>query len=560
MVTTDKLNCNILAELLESHGIKRVVASPGSRNAPLLLALSSRQSITMSMVIDERSAAFIALGMIRESHQPVAIVCTSGTALLNYAPAVAEAFYEGLPLIVVSADRPLEWIDQDDSQTIRQPGALANFVKTTCDIPARIPERDDQWMAGRLINDALIIAMRGRKGPVHINIRIDAPLGNSIDTALPDFKVVKEAFAEKISIGEISPYAEAIASSPRVMIIAGFMQHSPVISRILGKMSERDNIVVLTETVANVTTSGNIIPAIDLVLRLLPEMDEAYRPDLVITIGGALISRKIKEFVRGCHNIRHWHIGRSEHLVDCFRHLSLTLNCDPVEVFGAIYDRIEMLTEAESDYCIRWKRLYDQALWSHKEYVERVRWSDMKAFDLTLGFLHKYTPSLHFSNGTPIRYSQLFGYLGFKDVHCNRGVSGIDGSTSTALGASVVHDGITVLLSGDMSFQYDLSALSSKLMSPRFKMVVIDNNGGGIFRFVKSTADIPGRERFFSSCMNLPLMKIAEAYNISYFEASDEAELLNALPQFMDEQERPALLAIHTPPEYSADILKRYFD
>lgn len=559
MVTTDKLNCNILARLLECHGIRQVVASPGSRNAPLLLALSSRESITMSMVVDERSAAFIALGMIRESRQPVAVVCTSGTALLNYAPAVAEAYYEGLPLIVVSADRPLEWIDQDDSQTIRQPGALANFVKTTCDIPARIPEKDDRWMAGRLINDTLLIAMRGRKGPVHINIRIDAPLGNTIDTDLQDFKLVKEAFTEQISPDEIAPYAGIMAATLRVMIIAGFMQHSPELSAILGKLSERNNVVVMTETVANVTRSGNIIPAIDLALCRLPREDAAYRPDLVITIGGALISRKIKEFIRDCNEIDHWHIGSSEHLVDCFRHLSLTINRDPVEVFKAINDGISMTPDVESDYCRRWKLLYDEALKSHKEYIGRVKWSDMKAFDMTLGFLHNYKPSLHFSNGTPIRYSQLFGYLEFPDAHCNRGVSGIDGSTSTALGASVLHEGTTVLLSGDMSFQYDLAALSSGLMSPRFKMIVIDNKGGGIFRFVKSTADIPGREHFFSDCMNLPLMKIAEAYGLSYFEASDEAELSNALPQFMEEQERPVLLAVHTPAEYSAEILKSYF-
>jgi 2-succinyl-5-enolpyruvyl-6-hydroxy-3-cyclohexene-1-carboxylate synthase len=169
-----------LATLLASHGVKRAVLSPGSRNVPLLVAVSKEPSIETEVVVDERSAAFMALGMASISGCPVALVCTSGTALLNYAPAVAEAYYRHIPLVVVSADRPHCWIDQDDSQTIRQQGALASIVKASYDISADAVTPDDDWYANRVINDALINATTGCKGPVHINMQINEPLGNRL--------------------------------------------------------------------------------------------------------------------------------------------------------------------------------------------------------------------------------------------------------------------------------------------------------------------------------------------------------------------------------------------
>ena len=135
MESTAKKQCNILVDVLIAHGIRHFVMSPGSRNAPIIVALARRDGIERHVVVDERSAAFIALGLAQQTGEPVAVVCTSGTALLNYAPAVAEAYYQKLPLIVISADRPMEWIDQDDSQTIRQYEALAQFVKKSYDLP-----------------------------------------------------------------------------------------------------------------------------------------------------------------------------------------------------------------------------------------------------------------------------------------------------------------------------------------------------------------------------------------------------------------------------------------
>nr|WP_301196730.1 thiamine pyrophosphate-binding protein [uncultured Duncaniella sp.] len=223
MLTTDKQSCNILADLLVAHGVRHVVLSPGSRNAPLVLALSRREDLQTDVVIDERSAAFIALGMSIQSGEPVAIVCTSGSALLNYAPAVAEAFYRCAPLIVISADRPEEWIDQDDSQTIWQQNALAPYVKRSCDIPAHTDFPNGKWVCNRLINDLLLEAVNGRRGPVHINIRLDAPLNKLADYTENASRVIRMVSPSvELPTAEARKIGESIASPRKVLIIVGF--------------------------------------------------------------------------------------------------------------------------------------------------------------------------------------------------------------------------------------------------------------------------------------------------------------------------------------------------
>lgn len=559
MESTDKLNCNIIADLLVAHNVNHVVASPGSRNAPLLVAISRRKELCQHIVIDERSAAFIALGMAIESRRPVALVCTSGSAVLNYAPAVAEAYYRGIPLIVISADRPEEWIDQDDSQTIRQPGCLSEITKFTCDIPARIPAKDDRWMAVRNINDAILTALKPHRGPVHINVRIDAPLGNLSPYAEGEVRVIKSVGVAGISDSQVSELAKKIASTEKVLIIAGFMSPNMKLEGLLNKMAKCDNVAVMTETIANVH-GGKFIPAIDLTLSSMDDSAlEDMRPDLVITIGGALVSRKIKEYLRASVATEHWHVGTSDHLIDCFRRLTLAVNCEAESFFEHVVNNMPPAAKCESDYRNKWQQQYRMALESHQRYLETIGWSDMKAFDLLLNGLPENV-SLHFSNGTPIRYSQLFGYLPFHRTECNRGVSGIDGCTSTALGASVMNSGVTVLITGDMSAQYDLAALSCNLIHGQFKMVVINNSGGGIFRFVKSTSSIPEREELFSQCMNLPMENIAKAYGLGFYKADNAKELVEVIPDFMNHSQSAAILWIVTPPEESARILTRYFE
>lgn len=560
MITTDKLSCNILADLLIAHGIKDVIVSPGSRNSPLIVALARRKELNLHVVIDERSAAFIGLGMAVQSFRPVALVCTSGTALLNYAPAVAEAFYRAVPLIVVSADRPSEWIDQDDSQTLWQQNALAPYVKRSCDIGAHLEFANGEWMCNRVINDVLLEAVCGRRGPVHINVRLDSPLTRMCERPEDSSRVIRMVTPPlELSTAEARRLGERLASPKKVLVIVGFHEPDERLNRALVKLARLPNVVVMTETIANLH-SPMFISRIDMTLRILSKEDrDNLRPDVVITAGGALVSRHIKEWIRSMErSVEHWHVGLSHVTVDCFKHLSLRIEMDAPVFLRQLASALQ-IHQTPSDYSRLWHDIYMRAIESHDEYVRNSPWCDLTAFSYITDHLPQRW-NLHLSNGTSIRYAQLMDCSRLHRCECNRGVSGIDGCTSTALGASVLYQGVTLLISGDMSFQYDISALASQLMSPKFKMIVLCNGGGGIFRFISATSELPEREEFLAVGSNLPLRKLAEGYGFAYFEASSMAELTTVFPAFIAECNFPALLTVNTPPQLSAEVLKRYFE
>lgn len=558
MLTTDKKSCSIIADLLVAHGVRNVIISPGSRNAPLVMALSRREELKVDVVIDERSAAFVALGMSLQSSRQVALVCTSGTALLNYAPAVAEAFYRCIPLVVISADRPQEWIDQDDSQTIWQQDALAPYVKRSCDIQAHLEFENGEWVCNRLVNDILLEAVNGRKGPVHINVRLDAPLNRTAEVRPDTNRVVRMVSpSTELPTAEARRLGSLLASPRKVLVIVGFHEPDERLNRALAKLAHLPNVAVMTETIANLH-SPLFVNRIDSTLcRLSAEEKEVLAPDVVITAGGALVSRFVKEWIRSINNVGHWHVGQTHTTVDCFKHLALRVEMQPAVFLRQLASAMQP-HRTPSDYGGRWREAAARAEAAHEAYMARCPWSDMKAFS----YIIPHIPAgwnLHLSNGTPIRYAQLMDCSRIHRSDCNRGVSGIDGCTSTALGASVAYSGTTLLITGDMSCQYDLGALASALLSPKFKIIVICNGGGGIFRFIASTSGLPELEKCLAVGTRLPLQELAVGFGFAYFEARSEEELRRSFAGFAACDDRPAILAVFTPAKESAEILKGYF-
>jgi len=532
--TTDKFPARELAALLCAHGIRNVILSPGSRNAPLLTAITRRPELNSRIVVDERCAAFIALGMAAETGEPVAIVCTSGTALLNYAPAVAEAYYRQLPLIVVSADRPAEWIDQDDSQTIRQPGALREIVKRTVDLaPDASP-----WLVNRQLNDALIEARRECPGPVHINIQLDEPLNGETDSNAdrPTRVITTTGSGRSLSPEDAADLTDRLDNCRSILVIAGFMRPDKRLNEALGRWAGNGRVTVLTESVANLHDS-RFVTTVDraIVGGCVPD------PDIVITIGGALVSRIVKQFLRTSSPREHWHVGLTRTTVDCFGALTRRIEVSPADFFGSLTPKIA--TPYTGIKCPP---------------LPQTGWCDFKAFEMIVPQIPSDC-NLHVSNGTPVRYVQLLAdRLVCRRCDCNRGVSGIDGSTSTAIGAALAYaEGPTLLITGDTSMQYDIGALATREIPARFKIIVICNGGGAIFRFIGSTSDLPEREKLFAEPVNLPVEKLAEAYGFDFYSARCESELSATLPDFFAPSCRPAILAVENlPADYSASIIR----
>lgn len=560
-MTTDHEACAMLVDVLVGQGLKYAVISPGSRNAPLIVAFSREERIRKWIVVDERSAAFVAVGIAQQTESPVAVVCTSGSAVLNYAPAASEAYYRHLPLLFISADRQAEWIDQNDSQTIRQSGALANVVKRTFDIPAVVATDNRLWWINRMANEAAILARRVPMGPVHVNVQLGEPLCGLAERGAGMARIIDDCEVRR-TLGKDAArhYATMIAQSRRVMIVAGMGQGDERLGGALARIARLPNVVVLTETIANLADE-RFIPTIDRTISAIPDAEKPdFAPQLLVLFGGSLVTRMLKQFLRSYPAAEQWRIGVENGIIDTMQHLTRNFDMEPADFFAEIAGELESIAYGDvgSDYAARWKNIEAVAAGRHAKYVDCAPWSDLKAFSVLLPRIPAAV-RLHLSNGTPIRYAQLFDCPNIACSYCNRGVAGIDGTTSTALGASLVsRSETTLLVTGDMSLSYDLNGMSSQYNSERFKIVVMCNGGGGIFRFINGPSELPELERYFEVSRDLPVRQYAAAFGFDYYEASDERQLADVLGSFFA-NDKASILAIRTPAEQNAVILRSYF-
>lgn len=513
--TIDKPGALLAVELLHAYGIRHAVVSPGSRCAPLTVAMHRSGYFDLHVVIDERSAAFVGLGMALATGRTVALVCTSGSAVLNYAPALAEALYRKVPLVAISADRPMEMIDQRDSQTIRQAGALDAVVRRSIDI-ADVSDPRYLRYANRLMNEVLTAATTPIPGPVHINLQFDAPL-----TPMANFRVPEAAHKITLAATRHEPEAEIgslVRPSDKVMIVAGGNNPDERLRRVLERLSETRKAVVIAEAQSNL---HGFIQS--------PELESASpsAPDVLITLGGSIISAKLKSYLRGCRNLHHISLGADDNFNDTFFALETCIDCEPAAFLELLDDSLE----SNVDFCSSWQS-------------STRRTPSCDALQNIIDMLHGY--DVHFSNGSAARYAQLLHYPASCRVECNRGVSGIEGATSTAIGYAMVSDRPVVLVTGDMSAAYDIAAFSLRGIPDSFRIVVLDNDGGDIFRAVATTRSLPEREEFFATRPNLPLEDLCRAYGFAYFTDADK---------FCAYQGSPAVLRLAVPQGDAAKIL-----
>lgn len=560
MEDTAKRFCSVLFDVFEHKGIKDIVCSPGSRNVPLLIAASKRTAFRKHFVVDERSAAFIGLGMALVSKTPVILLCTSGTALLNYAPAIAEAYYQNIPLIVVSADRPIQWIDQDDSQTIRQNEALGNFVKASYSIPAYGEDDNEMlWYVNRIANDAIETACMSRKGPVHINVHLSEPLNSKIIKNTEKPRLIHTVMADSIGNKEVIKNFALELAQTNVMLVAGFNPPDSKLQKTIAEFSNFPNVVVMAETISNLHLK-DLDYSVDSVLTAYDnETLDKYAPNIVISIGGALISRKLKEYLRRNSNrCSHWVIGHSHTTSDPFMSLSLKIETDVTRFFKSINSGMKKIGVAKNkdNFNALWRQLRTNALKVKNDFIYSCNWSELLAFETILNSIPA-NYNLFLSNGTAVRYAQIIKYRLPHASYCNRGVSGIDGSVSSAIGGAIAFRGNTLLICGDLSFSYDIGALNFRNTPENFKIIVIDNQGGGIFRFIPSTSSLEEREEYLCQKQILPLHQLCEGYGWDYFECDNEYSMKRTFNHFLNNGKK-SIMKIVCPGVYSSECLKKY--
>lgn len=557
MICSDKIGVSIILELLKSRGINKVVLSPGSRNAPFLFAFANDEYFDKYIVVDERSAAFFALGLSLASNEIIAIVCTSGTAILNNSPAIAEAYYRNKPIIVISSDRPLEWIDQDEGQTIRQDKIIANVVKDSISLMGDFVDENYKWYVNRNINEILNIADIHPRGPVHINMSFKEPLYGTKDIINREYRVIDNAeVLRTLSQEYLKKLSDDFNSSQKIMIVCGFHDIDEELSYILNKMSGLSNVVILCESISNLKLNNSIQTVDRLLLRMDREKQQDFAADIVISFGGSLISRLLKSFIRRFPPKYHWAIDARTKAADVFSCMTNVINMCPKDFFYELYKNS---INTISEYSDKWKELDVKADIIHNKFLENLPWSDFKVFKTILEHLPQDI-ALHIGNSTPVRYVQLFKHkYYFGGEWSNRGVNGIEGSLSTAIGFSNVYNGLNFILIGDVSFMYDSNALWNKYANDNIRIILIRNGGGGIFKFIKGPDNLEDVNSYFTTPIDVDINKLCDAYGIEYFKAENDEELTSSLSELIRGRNRKKLLEVFTDKDISGELLRTYF-
>ena len=559
MISSAKKSVVDLVDLLYLKGVRHFIISPGSRNAPITIAANRHGGFKMHCIVDERSAAFFALGIAQQTHNLVVICCTSGTAALNYAPAIAEAYYQKIPLLILTADRPKEWIDQMDGQTIRQLNIYQNYIKASFEFPTEPSNEEELWHCNRIASEAIERAIYPEFGPVHINIPFREPLYNVSE--YPDERNV-HSFSTiqtqlELSTNESSLLIQQWQKANKILIVTGLMHTDEQLNDILATLSKQQKVAILTETTSNVFGDG-FNRSIDRLINTI-EGDENindYFPDLLITIGGPVVSKKIKSFLRKNKQQKHWHINASNDYVDTYKNLTKIIPVQP-SIALKLFVNENLLNTI--NYRDLWLSLDKKLTALFKDYMQTVDFSDLW---VTQEVLH-HTPKnsyLHLANSTAVRYSNLFNTCSDRFLKCysNRGTSGIDGTVSTAVGAAIVSNTTNTLITGDLSFLYDSNALWIKPFPQNLKIVVINNGGGSIFRIIDGPASTPELEQFFEAKHDISLEYLCKTFGIKYSFANNKTNLNTALQNLYNHNEAE-VLEVKTNYLTNPIVLKNYF-
>ncbi|PIE50402.1 MAG: 2-succinyl-5-enolpyruvyl-6-hydroxy-3-cyclohexene-1-carboxylic-acid synthase [Flavobacteriales bacterium] len=540
----------ILAHVLKAYGVEHFVISPGSRNAPMAIHFSETDEFNCYSIVDERSAGFVALGMARSLQKPVALVCTSGSAVANYYPAVTEAFYQNTPLLLLTADRPKQMLDLFDGQTIRQNNFFAQHSFGDFELKED-NEADAESFNFEQIKKAVEICFE-KKAPVHINIPLNEPL-YELTSELPLFPPIEQSESKKTpSIA--SQFVAEWNTSKRIMILVGTQTPNEELEMLLSQLVKNHSAVILTETNANLQNE-KFFAHID---RYIFDFDEekmrTYAPDLLITIGQNIVSKKVKQFLRQAKPQSHWHIDEVWH-PDTYFALTEAVQMNPIQFLRELIPQIKL--EPQAFYNL-WDVLRDKKDTKHQDFLSTLSYSDFATFNLLSNIVPE-DYQIHFGNSSVIRYAQLFNFQKHK-TFCNRGTSGIEGSTSTAMGYAMVSEKPTLLITGDMSFFYDINGLWNQYIPPYTRIIVINNGGGNIFKFIpgpsKATNSI---DEFIATTHENNVEHLAKHFGLDYINVSDEMTLDRVLEHFFKPHPKAKILEIDTQKIDNAKILKDYF-
>lgn len=529
-----------LGSLLISRGIKHVIICPGSRNAPLIQLFTSRSAFQCYSIVDERSAGYIALGMARQLQEPVVVLTTSGTAVLNLAPAVAEAYHQRVPLLVITADRPPEKFSIFNNQIIDQQAAFYAYSKGFYQVPINIGHPEDlSQVLGRM--ERLVSSiLRFPAGPVHINIPLEEPLYDLLPGALEKFIQEPEEAQEDHPVPDFG----AVDNNTKILVLAGMGQPDSDYKEVLSSLSGFSQCVVIAENIANLPGEKFISQPDLLLFGIEKEARAALIPDLLLSFGGQVVSKQLKLFLQKQPDLRH------------------------VDINGAVKASLESLTEllkkgggAQSSSGFRevWKQEEEFARADAQEKLKSLEYGNLWAAHALLSS----APSgsiIHLGNSSTIRYSQILPRREDLTYYSNRGTSGIDGCVSSAVGAALVSEQTNILLVGDLSFVYDSNALWNSRFPDNLKIVVLNDGGGGIFRLLKGPSKMDFFEEYSVSHHPASPVRLAQSFDRKAMRVETKEELEGAIGMLLSPGSSLSVLDVDTSEQENSRIFKEFLD
>jgi 2-succinyl-5-enolpyruvyl-6-hydroxy-3-cyclohexene-1-carboxylate synthase len=552
-----------IAEIAYYKGVQDIVISPGSRSAPITIAFARHPKIKTYVIPDERSAGYIALGMSLKLDRPVGLVCTSGTAAINLYPAIAEAYYQNIPLLIFTADRPPEWIDQADGQTIHQENLYGKHVKKYFSLPSDQTLQDGFWHVDRIINEVINTALDPNQGPVHMNIPIKEPFYPK-DTDVYQFDSNPRIIDTSRDVVDLNTenwrkLADIWNGSSNILAVAGQSRQNIVRDKTINEFITTFGIPLVGDTISNIHgIDKNIITHHDLILSNNDKQIKPLEPDLLITFGNSVISKNLKNFLREAHPPNHWDIREAGYHPDTFGCLSHRIKLKPDDFFQEALKYFKR-DRGSGNYLNNWT--YEEK--NKEKIISGFFDTDLQFSELEA--VHEIIHSLpgraqiHLANSMPVRLANLIGSLKpGVEVFSNRGVSGIDGCLSSAVGISKHSDQLNFILIGDMAFFYDRNGLWHDIDPGNLRIFLLNNHGGGIFRMIEGPSGQPELKEFFETDQKLNAKNTSVDFGLDYYFCNDINGLKLNLEQMLVDDGKSKILEIETDSQINKTIFDKY--
>lgn len=545
-------NVKILIALLKEHGVRHIVCSAGTRNISLVFSVLTDNYFKCYSVVDERSAGFFAIGLMQVTQEPAAIVCTSGTAAANYVSAVNEAYYQHLPLVVLTSDRLRYHLNQQEDQCIPQLNLFHDVIRKVVDL-APVSNDMEAWYCGRLVNEALLELNHREKGPVQINLQVDPkyPLDGG------DFIINKPELPKVIKVDRLmvdDPEEKWIALSKSMnnkKIVLFYGQNEPLSDEetaIINQFCDKYDVVFYAEHISNLHVKNKVASA-----GFLNRVDWNHlHPDIVITMGGNRMADP-KFGIRAINDsIEHWHVSPNGEIADLFKCQNKIIECKLSYFFRKL---ASLGNTCSHPYLNQWRKEEESSL-KRKPISSDFEYSQVYAIKRLLESIPEKS-LLHISNSNSIRIATFFDIPDSVQVYGNRGTCGIDGSMSSYVANSYITDRPSFMCIGDLSFFYDMNALWNKYINCNTRILLCNNSGGAILNFGPyKTVNVEGAGVNTAASHTTSAKGWVESRGFKYLCAHNKEEYERAVSEFTVKNSfQPVLLEVFT--NMDIDIAER---